>query len=110
MYCLELGLHDRWIWVFSGICRGSPPAWLEALSAPVLPPPIPCAQQHVNSAQANTQLWFSLLCAGPNSGQASTHQLLLLLLFTLHSNLGRLVKCIICRWGNGTVSDDRDLP
>lgn len=59
------------------------PGW-EALSAPVMPPPIPCAQQHVNSAQANTQLWFFFaMCRSQlRPGLHIQLLLLLLLLFT----------------------------
>ena len=58
VYCLGLGLHDRWIWVFSGICVGTAPQPGWRLFQPVMPPPTPCPLQHVSSAQANTQLWF----------------------------------------------------
>ena len=38
--------------LFRNLCGSSPPAWLEALSAPVMALPIPYAWQHVRSAQA----------------------------------------------------------
>lgn len=81
-----LGLHDRRVYISSGACAvGSPPAWLEARSAPVNP--------HVSVQLRLTHSpGFLLLCAGPSLGQVPTHQPLLLLLFAPHSNRGRLVR------------------
>ena len=88
--------------------RGAAPQPGWRLCQPLSPPPT----SHSMSVQLGLthSLSFLLLCAGLSSGQTPTHEVLLLLLFTLHSNLGRLIRDITCRWGTETASDDGDLP